>query len=128
MDCKFSHPSEICKIYLKGEKCDLKSCDDRHPKVCKWLQGRIGCRRQECDYLHVTLVHDDRQQVQAHKYFPCASCNNCYEDMSCVVQHMIGNATVFLCLNCDGWIQHKEKILTPGWSLHDQNGVLKRNI
>ena len=45
-DCKFSHPNEICQIYLAGEKCDQKSCNNRHPKVCKWLQGRSGCRRQ----------------------------------------------------------------------------------
>ena len=127
-DCKFTHPSEICKTYIEGGRCDQKSCNDRHPNVCKWLRGNSGCRRQNCEYLHVTLARDDGRQMEAHKYFPCAGCKNCFEDMSCVVQHMIDNTALFLCLNCDDWIQYKERILTPGWSLLDQNGFLKRNI
>ena len=58
-ECKFLHPSENCGKYMEGDKCDQKACNARHPKVCKWLQGRSGCRRQNCDYLHVTLVRDD---------------------------------------------------------------------
>ena len=36
LKCKFSHPQEICKTYLKGETCHQDSCGNRHPKECKW--------------------------------------------------------------------------------------------
>ena len=125
VECKFSHPSEICQVYLEGGKCE-KLCENRHPKVCKWFQGKSGCRRADCDYLHVTLAHDDGQQDKAHKFFPCAGCKNSYDDMSCVVRHEENNGGFNLCLNCDGWIKNKEMVLTPGWSIFYQNGHLRR--
>ena len=126
-ECRFVHPGEICKIYLEGKKCNDKSCADRHPKVCKWwLQGE--CRRHDCEYLHDTLVHDDDNQNDAHKLFPCYGCKNCYDDKTCVVQYVVQNMSIFLCLNCDGWIQMKDKILTPGWSLFDQHGNLRKDV
>ena len=125
--CKFAHSEEICKTYLEGRKCEEAACKDRHPKVCKWwLKG--GCKREDCAYLHVTLVHDDGEQTKAHKYYPCYSCKNCFDDRTCVMQYMVQNGTIFLCLNCDGWIQEKDRIMTPGWSLLDQNGDLRRDI
>ena len=38
--CKFTHTQEICKAYFDG-KCDGKglSCQERHPKACKWFMG-----------------------------------------------------------------------------------------
>ena len=108
--CKFVHPGEICTIYLEGKRCDDKNCEDRHPKVCKWwLQG--GCRGRNCDYLHVTSVHDDDKKNEAHKNFPCYGCKNCYDDRTCVVQHVVQNTTIFLCINCDSWITRKDKIM-----------------
>ena len=126
-ECKFAHSEEICKPYLEGRKCKENACKDRHPKVCKWwLKG--GCRRTDCAYLHVTLVHDDDEQNKAHKYFPCYSCKNCFDDRTCVVPYMVQNGTIFLCLNCDSWIQKKDRIMIPGWSLFGQNGDLRRDI
>ena len=127
-ECKFSHPDKICKDYLERRKCDPKTCKARHPKICKWSQQRSGCRRQNCDYLHVTLASDDRRQINAHKSFPCIGCQNCYDDVACVVQHKIENSSFYLCLNCEDWIKHKEKIITPGWSLFDHNGALRRDV
>jgi hypothetical protein len=127
-DCKFSHPVEICKVYLEGGKCDYKLCNDRHPKVCKWLQGERGCKRIDCEYLHVTLALDDGQVNRAHKYFPCAGCKNCFDDISCVVQHELNTVGFNLCLNCDSWIKHKENVLTPGWSIFDKEGYLRRDV
>ena len=127
-ECKFSHPKEICKAYLEGRKCNQKTCLSRHPKACKWSQGRSGCTRQNCDYLHVTLALDDGHQNEAHNGFPCVGCKNCYTDTTCVVQHISGNIQFYLCLNCEDWIQDKEKILNPGWSLFDQNGDLRRDV
>ena len=127
-ECKFAHPDKICKDYLEGRKCDLKTCKARHPKVCKWSQQRSGCRRQNCDYLHVTLARDDGRHINAHKSFPCVGCQNCYDDVTCVVQHNIENLSFYLCLNCEDWIKHKEKIITPGWSLFDNNGELRKDV
>jgi hypothetical protein len=47
---KFSYPTEICKNHLEGKKCDISFCKMRHPKTCKWLQGKSGCRRYGCIY------------------------------------------------------------------------------
>ena len=123
--CRFSHPREVCELYLRGVKCYNKSCKSRHPKVCKWWQ-EIECRRQDCSYLHVTLACDDDKGENAHKNYPCSGCRNGFDDKSCVVQHKIYNTSLFLCLNCDGWIQQKEQIILPGWSLFDQFGNLRR--
>ena len=127
-DCKFLHPKEICTIYLEGGECDRKLCKNRHPKVCKWLQGKSGCQRNDCDYLHVTLARDDEQRNKTHKSFPCAGCKNCYDDISCVVQYRMNNIAFNLCLNCESWIQHKDKVLTPGWTMFDQNGDLRSDV
>ena len=127
LECRFAHPGEVCKMYLEGKRCNDKSCSDRHPKVCKWwLQGK--CRRNYCEYLHVTLVLDDDKRKDAHKFFPCYGCKNWYDDKTCVVQYMVQNTTLYLCLNCDSWIQMKDKILTPGWSLFDQHGNLRKDV
>ena len=40
MECKFSHQSEVCIIYLEGGKCAQKSCENRHAKICKWSQEK----------------------------------------------------------------------------------------
>ena len=118
----------MSKIYWEGGKCAQKSCENRHPKICKWSQGKSGCKRHNCDYIHVTLVRDDEQQVEAHKYFPCAGCKSVFEDEVCVVQHVVENTAFVLCLNCESWIQYKDKVIAPGWSLFDHNGDLKANV
>ena len=128
LECKFSHPTETCKTYLEGQKCERNVCKMRHPKECKWYQGRTGCKRQGCDYLHVTLARGDGQQVRAHKTYPCAGCKNYFEDVTCVVQHTVKNTDFFLCLNCEDWIQDKEMIINPGWCLFDRNGDLRRDV
>ena len=86
-ECLFVHPSQICSTYLEEGKCEVKTCASRHPKMCKWMRAATGCRRQNCDYLHVhvTLASDDGQQNMAHKSFPCAGCKSCFDDIACVV-------------------------------------------
>ena len=127
MECRFRHSNQICRTHIEGGKCDTNACQDRHPKVCKWwLQG--DCGRNNCEYLHVTLVHDDDKQKDVHKYFPCHGCKNCYDDRTSVVQHMVQNRNIFLCLNCDSWIEKKDQIMTSGWSIFDQNGDLRRDV
>ena len=128
LECRFKHPEEICENYLGGKKCYEKACKSRHPKVCKWWQDKEGCKRNNCDYLHVTLVRDDDHTNDAHKNFPCAGCQNCFDDRTCVVEHVVRNNRLFLCLNCDDWIQKKEEIMNNGWSLYDQFGNLRRDV
>ena len=99
LECKFSHPTETCKTYLEGLKCDRNVCKMRHPKECKWFLGITGCKRRDCDFLHVSLARGDGQRVRAHKTYPCAGCKNSFEDVTCVVQHTVQNTNFFLCLN-----------------------------
>ena len=119
---------QICKMYLQGGQCTQKSCIDRHPKTCKWLKSNSGCKRQNCDYLHVTLVGDDDKQIEEHKHFPCAGCKNVFDDKDCVIQHVVQNTAFVLCLNCEDWIQFKERVIAPGWSLFDHNGDLRADV
>ena len=126
--CKFTHPKNTCKIHLEGKKCDDKHCENRHPKPCKWFQGQSGCKRQNCDYFHVTLACDDGHQNQARNNFHCSGCKNNFEERSYVVDHIVKSHPIFLCLNCDSWIQRKENILDGGWSLYDKYGDLRRDV
>ena len=128
LECKFLHPTDICKTHLEGKKCNQNLCKMRHPKACKWSQKTSGCRRIGCDYLHDTLARDDVQQIQAHKSYSCAGCKNCYDDIICIVQHIVGNTSLYLCLNCENWIKKKEMIINPGWSLFDGNGDLRKDV
>jgi hypothetical protein len=126
--CKYIHPKEICIKHIQNGNCRNKECEDRHPKTCKWTETELGCRRPNCEYLHVTLAHDDGQENEAHKSFPCYGCKNIFNDATCVVKHKVENTVFSLCLNCDDWIVFKDKILYPGWSLFDQNGDLRRDV
>ena len=126
--CRFSHPIETCKNYLEEGKCDRKQCTERHPKICKWWQGKRGCKRDDCDYLHDTLACDDGQLKTAHKEFPCAGCKSVFQDSSCVVHHKVNDVGFNLCLNCEGWIKHKEMVLMSGWTIFDQNGYLRTDV
>ena len=128
LECRFSHPKEICAKILEVRKCEQHLCKMRHPKPCKWDQGRGGCRRQDCDYLHVTLACDDDHQSRAHKNYPCAGCKNCYDDITCVVEHTVKNTVFLLCLNCEDWIRRKDMVINPGWSLFDHNGDLRTDV
>ena len=59
--CRFTHNSEICVKYLKGEKCIQMSCSSRHPKVCKYWKKNECKREVKCSYLHVTLGQNNRK-------------------------------------------------------------------
>ena len=79
-------------------------------------------------FADVTLVSDDRKTNNAHEDLSCFSCKNNYNDRTCVVEHVVEHMRVYLCLNCDGWIQEKQNIMNPGWSLYDNFGQLRRDI
>ena len=74
--CRFLHPQEICKEYMESLKCEKAECRDRHPKMCKYLKYRGGCKRGiECDFLHVTPVSDDGINTNHLKdEYNCSGC------------------------------------------------------
>ena len=129
--CRFLHPKDVCKGYLEGN-CEGSSCPNRHPKPCKWFGGEMGCtRKEECDFSHETLAFKD-QQSNAHKSksetLKCVSCKSEWKESNCVVEHKIEDKEVYFCLNCEDWVQHKNRVLDQGWSLFDQDGNLNNCV
>ena len=121
--CRFIHPKEVCQVYIEG-KCEEQSCQNRHPRACKWFQGESGCRRSEdCDYSHDKLVCGNKK-VKSYQNYKCAGCKHEWQEKCFVVQHNLKNMEVFFCLNCDEWIKDKDKVFDFGWSLFDQDGNL----
>ena len=120
-NCKFAHPSDICK----ATKSKKDVCQKRHPKLCKWCSGASGCSRgNSCEYSHDTLVCDDALKSK----FQCVSCKHEWEERKFVVQHKINHMEVYFCLNCDDWVKQKEKVFDDGWSLFDHDGNLEYGV
>ena len=113
--CRFVHPKQICQQHTKDNKCEKRYCQDRHPKTCKWLSTEFGCKRSDCEYLHVTLVTDE-VQVQVEN-FKCVSCMYTWMEKDCVVKHTIKNQQVYFCLNCNDWVKNKERVFDQGWTM-----------
>jgi hypothetical protein len=128
--CRYFHPLEICKIHLEKQKCKDKGCRGRHPKACRWFQRDIGCKRRNCEYLHVFLAKTENEAKTKSKDYECAAagCKNVWQDTKCVVKQNIGNGEVFLCLNCDDWIVNKSAVLNSDWTLFDQHGNLRQDV
>ena len=95
--CKFGHPLEICEIHLESLKCTIKGCKRRHPKTCKWFSREVGCKRQNCDFLHGTRAGDD-QIATTHKVkgYACGGCKSIFPQANYVVKHEIKNTSVVL--------------------------------
>ena len=74
--CRFGHPIDICKDYLRDDKCERKECCDRHPKRCKWDNSDRGCRRgSECLYLHKpNASKTDKEKSSELKNYKCQGC------------------------------------------------------
>ena len=120
--CKFTHPTEVCNNNVGG-KCEDQKCLKRHPKICKWLTGSSGCRRNEnCEFSHVTPVSDDIQ------HFKCVSCKYDWNESRFVIRHEIKGMELYFCLNCDDWVKYKDRVLDHNWSLFDQDGYLNRFV
>ena len=50
------------------------------------------------------------------------------QDKGCVVEHVIKNKRLFFCMNWTDWIEHKENVLTPGWTIFDKKGYLRKGV
>ena len=124
LKCRYSHPKKVCEEYLKSQECGKKDCCERHPKICKWLESRDGCKRNgECDYLHV-----DKVAVKESQNYKCSGCKDVWGNRECVVEHILSNTRTFFCLNCNDWIKNKISVLEPGWTLLDEAGCLRTEI
>jgi hypothetical protein len=127
--CKFIHPRDICRDYLKTNKCQKTKCKERHPKRCKWEETVSGCRRKgDCSYLHNNLTLEVNANGTANSEYICVSCNHTWKDQDCMVEHKIKNIKVFFCLNCDDWVRVKTAVFDQGWSLFDKDGFLRHDI
>ena len=122
--CRFVHSKHICKEHSKNRKCENEECQDRHPKSCKWLESKVGCKRNDCEYLHDTLARNETQVA----HFRCVSCKDTWTDSNCVVKHNINNHQVYFCLNCEDWVQNKDKVFDQGWTLLGNDGFLRIGI
>ena len=91
---------------------------DRHPKQCKLMEASGECNYKRCDYLH---KHDIKK-------YKCESCKCAWENANHVVEHWIENIKLYFCLNCEDWVQHKSNVLKDGWSLFDEEGLLRRDV
>ena len=123
-DCRFVHSEQICKDHMRNKECEIKDCPDRHPKMCKWLKSKVGCKREGCEYLHVTLANEEGNSAE----YKCASCKDIWTDGTCVVEYTSQNQLVYFCLNCDEWVQNKENVFDAGWTLLDKDGYLRMGI
>ena len=124
--CRYTHPKDICSEHLQSIRCENQDCLGRHPRACKWLSKQGGCKRgRECEYLHVKC---DNPELASSKIFECISCKHIWEDRKCVVEHFIGNIRTYFCLNCNDWVNHKQKVLEHGWTLFDEAGNLRVDI
>ena len=75
---------------IYSRKCENGECQDRHPKSCKWLESNVGCKRNDCEYLHDTLARNETQVA----HFRCVSCKDTWTDSSCEVKHTINDHQV----------------------------------
>ena len=127
--CRYFHSSEICQRHLENMICNEKDCNKRHKFFWKCFQKEVGCRRNNCDFLHVTLADGDGKQT-AHKEpgFKCQGCDSVYPEENYVVTHEINYMHLWFCLNFDEWIKDKTKVLNKDWNLFDQNGALRRDV
>ena len=128
--CRYSHPEQTCEQFLMYGQCRDQNCPERHPQLCKfWQNNQNSCKRNlKCDFLHVTMVNDDDENQAHRQNFRCVSCKNAWQDVNCVVKHIIQGHETFFCLNCEDWVKFKGNVFDQNWSLFDEAGYLRRNI
>ena len=125
LKCKYSHPQENCKKKVRNViKMHVET------DILKYANGiqRVGVGEKTATTYMLLLLAMMNNKKRAHKSYPCAGCKSCFTDVACAMQYFVGNTGFFLCLNCADWIKYKENIITPGWTLFDSNGDLRRDV
>ena len=46
--CRLRHVNAVCET----ESCDVRKCDFRHPKICRFFRDYGRCRFSPCSYQH----------------------------------------------------------------------------
>jgi hypothetical protein len=109
--CRYFHPLEICKSHLESPKCMVKGCRSRHPKSCKWFKKEVGCKRNNCEFLHVTYARDEGiTTAHKEKGIKCEGYKSTFKSENYVVKHLIRNMELAFFLNCEDWIHNKEAV------------------
>ena len=72
------------KKHVETFKCTVKEYKYRHPQICKWFTKEVGCKRPNCDFIHVTPAGYDGKS-KAHTNRICDGCKNIFPDTNYVV-------------------------------------------
>ena len=96
--------------------------------VCKWFKKEVGCKRQNCDFLHDTLANTENVAKKEVSSYKCAGCKDTWQNERCVVKHVFADKQIYLCLNCDDWITKKSEVIKSDWTLLDGQGNLRRDV
>ena len=87
--CKRKHENRICE----NGRCEITSCDLRHPKKCKYYETNKYCKFNElCKYAHFKPVSEEIIQnrtifdsnTQSHKEILAAKLNE-IEELKCIL-------------------------------------------
>jgi hypothetical protein len=87
-----------------------------------WEKSNGGRRKNEEKKTSVTLASEETVNYR------CEGCKDEWTKRNCVVEHVISNRKLYLCLNCNDWINIKSNVLNDGWTLLDEAGNLKYNV
>ena len=128
INADFTMQKKHAKTHLENQKCTAKGFTKRHPKVCKWSRKEVGCKREACDFLHVTSAFEGNEPKLISEYYECVGYKTTWQDTRCVRTHEIQNTDIFFCLNCDSWIQNKMDVLSSDWTLLDIHGNLRGDV
>ena len=59
--CRLNHVREVCQV----QSCDIKECDKRHPRICRYWHDYGRCKFSEyCAYLHEPTRCGSMRNVQ----------------------------------------------------------------
>ena len=54
--CHSRHVKTVCE----AETCDVRKCELRHPKICRFSREYVRCRFNPCSYQHEVHLKDSR--------------------------------------------------------------------
>ena len=91
-------------------------------------KNREGVKEKLIVTIRTLVGGDGKIAANEGNTFKCVSCKSEWNEKHFVMKHWIQNTEVYFCLNCEDWVQEKEKVLDRGWSLFDQDGYLDQNV
>ena len=72
--CLYTHPKDVCKLYVKEGECSVMDCSSRHPKTCRYWKRGYCYRGDLCEFGHDATedAHNEKENV---KIINCDNCN-----------------------------------------------------